>query len=119
MNFADMHNDVHFDFVTPGTHEFATLCDILMETNPDYTHMVRAIYINTKGKYGDAAVLITDKYKVNLPIHLTPKIKNILASPQSVQAINDGKVGFDVTSYENEFGTQFSIKWVNVINVDK
>lgn len=76
---------------------------------------VRGIYINTKGLYDDAPVLALDSAYVNLPAHLTPICKEILSDPQAVAAINAGRVGFTIYTYEKPTykKTCYSIKWVD------
>ena len=76
---------------------------------------VRGIYINTKGLYDDAPVLALDSAYVNLPAHLTPICKEILSDPQAVAAINAGRVGFTIYTYEKPAykKTCYSIKWVD------
>ena len=76
---------------------------------------VRGVYINTKGLYDDAPVLALDSAYVNLPAHLTPICKEILNDSQAVAAINAGKVGFTIYTYEKPAfrKTCYSIKWVD------
>lgn len=76
---------------------------------------VRGIYINTKGLYDDAPVVALDSAYVNLPAHLTPICKEILADPQAIAAINAGRVGFTIYTYVKPAynKTCYSIKWVD------
>lgn len=76
---------------------------------------VRGIYINTKGMFDDAPVVALDSAYVNLPAHLTPICKEILADPQAIAAINAGRVGFTIYTYQKPqyHKTCYSVKWVD------
>lgn len=54
-----------------------------------------------EGKKGLRCALITDGYNVNLPEHLLKDVESIMATPDEVAAINEGKCGFTVSSYED------------------
>lgn len=76
---------------------------------------VRGIYINTKGLYDDAPVIALDSAYVNLPAHMTQICQEILHDPQALAAINAGRVGFTIYTYEKPqyHKTCYSIKWVD------
>lgn len=53
---------------------------------------VKALYINDS-KFGEQAVAFMGSYFVNLPLHMTSTIKDILSDSEAIDAINAGKVG--------------------------
>lgn len=74
---------------------------------------LRALFISTKGRYGDAPVAVTDLFYVNLPGHLLADVKNIIQDPETVADINAGKCGFKVRAYQNQNGGEsYSVEWV-------
>lgn len=59
---------------------------------------VKALYIN-EGKFGEQAVAFMGSYFVNLPLHMTNVVKDILSDEDAINAINSGKVGLVGKSY--------------------
>lgn len=53
---------------------------------------VKALYINDS-KYGRQAVAFMGSYFVNLPLHMTAVVDDILNDSEAIDAINAGKVG--------------------------
>lgn len=53
---------------------------------------VKALYINDS-KYGRQAVAFMGDYFVNLPLHMTGAVDDILDDTDAIDAINAGKVG--------------------------
>jgi len=81
--------------------EYRTL-EGLFEENPDLIHTVRSIYINTKSKFGDAPVVVSDGYNINLPKHMAATVVEMLQDPEAMTLIRAGKVGIKIYPYENE-----------------
>lgn len=69
------------------------------DQNRIYT--LRAIYISTKGLFGDQPVFAIDSGFVNIPQHLLEVAINMKEDEECVQAINAGKVGFEVVQYQS------------------
>lgn len=116
MSFANKHNVVvaSFDFETPDNFEYKKPANLIAEFGDDKVYPVKAIYINKKGKFGDEPVIITDEFILNAPSHLAESCKVILQDETSVKMINDGKVGFKLYGYTNNFGQQYGVTWVDV-----
>ena len=74
----------------------------LFEEAPEIIHPIRSIYINTKGKFGDAPVVVSDGYNINLPKHMTATVQEMLADPEAMALIRAGKVGLSIYEYTNE-----------------
>lgn len=89
--------------------------DDMKERIESTVFQVRGIYINTKGLYDDAPVVALDSAYVNLPAHMTQICQEILRDPQAIAAINAGRVGFTIYTYEKSqyHKTCYSVKWVD------
>lgn len=116
MSFAKTHNasiEPRFTFQTPEHFEYVDLKK-LYEANPDATHKLNAIYINDQGLYGDQPVLVTDNELVNAPAHIMKSVIGILESEKAIREINAGRAGFKVYTYENKYGTNYSLSWADL-----
>lgn len=80
--------------------EFVKLQDL--KTSVKYP--IEALFINTKGKYGNQGVIYTDGSIVNLPNHLTSLIEEMRNDSEVTDAINARKLAFEVYEYESEQG---------------
>lgn len=117
MSFANKYNtsERKFKFDTPNHFEYYSLKELVKEYGIDKIHKVNAIYINTKSRFGDAPVIVTDSELVNAPHHLLDTVKQVLNDGESISLINNGYVGFKVYEYETkEFGTNYSLEWVDI-----
>lgn len=116
MSFANKHNTAIklFDYEIEPNLEYKTPAQ-LHAVNPNTTHAVRAIYINTKGRYGDAPVIATGAELVNAPQHMLNTAKEILNDAESIGLINRGYVGFKTYTYQSaNHGEQVGIQWVDI-----
>ena len=87
----------------------------LDELDPKQTYEIKGLWINEDGKFGPSATLICDGYGVNLPRHLVPVCRQILADPEFVEGINAGVFGFRVRKAVNKAGQDFlSVEWVDL-----
>lgn len=75
---------------------------------------VRGLYINHKGKFGDAPVLVSTEFFVNLPKHLTDDVVEMCKDDDFVQAVNDGLVMAEIYQYETNGKTCYSVNWIDV-----
>lgn len=116
MSFAKRFNKVkaRFDYKAPENTPFASPSELVEVNGIATVYPLRACYINKKGYYGEEAVLITNSHFVNAPKHVLETVKEILNDEQSIQLINDGKVGFKFYQYKNKFGEQIGIEWVDL-----
>lgn len=116
MSFANKHNSNGrlFDYDAPETHEYVDLAGLVERYGLKATHTVNAIYINTKGKFGDSPVIATDNELVNAPSHLMKTINEILSDPDSVGMINRKQVGFKVYEYKNKYGVNYGLEWLDL-----
>ena len=116
MSFASKYNSNErlFKFDTPESFEYKDLRTLANEYGLNEVHRVNAIFINRKGKYGPQPVVATNNELVNLPGHLVDTAEQILKDGESVSLINNGCAGFKLYSYQNKYGTQYSIEWVDI-----
>lgn len=76
---------------------------------------VRGLYINTKGKYGDAPVLISDTCYYNLPSYMTETVREMLKDDELIEQIKSGKVFADVRHFIDSKHNRdsYTIDWVD------
>lgn len=96
-SFNSFNTEVHFNVKTAG-FEYVSLYDL----DKSKKYVIRGIYFNTKGLFGEEAVFALDNCLVNIPQHLVEKCHEIVSSPQAIYAINQGSAGFTVREYESE-----------------
>ena len=116
MSFANKHNTAIklFDYEVTSDLEYINLKE-LHTANPDKIHPVKALYINTKGRYGDSPVIATGYELVNAPQHLLNVVKDVLVDAESISMINRGYVGFKTYTYESQHhGQQVGMHWVDI-----
>ena len=91
----------NFVFDIDFEKDFISLKD-LFDEDGDMVYVLKGLYINTKGMYGDAPVFETVKYLVNIPSHMTDTCKDILSDEEAIEEIKSGKVGFSIRQYEKD-----------------
>lgn len=79
--------------------EFKKLQDLQLTS---YT--IEALFINTKGKFGNQGVIYTSDAIVNLPNHLTSLIEDMRNDQEVTDAINARQLAFEVYDYVSEQG---------------
>ena len=116
MSFASRHNSASrkFNFAIPDGFEYKNLAELAKEYGVATIHKVNALYINKKGKYGDAPVIVTDNELVNAPGHMLDTILEVLIDGESLSLINNGYVGFKVYGYTNDHGEHYGVEWVDI-----
>lgn len=93
--------------------EWITL-DRYVEEGGLWKFKVNAVF-SYKGKYGDRSCVVTDDYRITVPVHCNKFIDNILIDPLLVDAINKGLCGCEVYSYEDRNGvTRYSISFFDI-----
>lgn len=116
MSFANRFNKgKKFDFNTEGL-EFTSLADLYNANGADKQYTLKAIFINTKSKYGDTPVFASPEFLVNAPMHMLDTVKEILSDESAITDINDNKVGFMIYPYKAEkFNVDtFGVKFVDL-----
>ena len=76
----------------------------LFEEQGDLICPIRSIYINTKSKFGDAPVIVSDGFNINLPKHMTATVTEMISDPEAMALIRAGKVGIKPILERNSTG---------------
>lgn len=88
----------------------------LSELSEGLKYTIQALFINTKGKFGDQGVIYTNHYIINLPKHLLELVKDLRSDDEVTQAINSRQLAFEVYSYNTDEGRKgYSI---NIVTSD-
>lgn len=74
----------------------------LGELDSSKTYPIEALFINTKGKFGNQGVIISGDYIVNLPQHLTEMIEEMRKDDEMVEAINERLFDFEIYEFESK-----------------
>lgn len=109
-------NKVRLFTIDTQEFDYVSLEDLYQENGPDAVYCVRGLYIGTKSTYADESPLLaTDKEYVNLPQHQLDEIKNMLADPRAIEAINNGHAGFVIEQfYQKRFKKYcYVARWVD------
>lgn len=116
MSFATKHNSKVnlFNYEIPETHQFTTLKELFEDNGEKQVYKVNLIYTNTKGMFGKQPVVATDSELVNLPHYMMKLVEEIYSDGESVSLINSGNVGFKIYTYENKYGMNYTIEWVDI-----
>lgn len=108
MSIAEKYNSnkgpvFNYEFPEKGEAKYVTLKDMYSASKPDRVFGIYALFINTKGSYGPQPVVCSDGNLIfNFPVHMLEKIQDMRNDPEAVQAINDGKLGFKITTYQRK-----------------
>ena len=105
-----------FNFTQFEDAKYISLKDLYEENGAEKVYTLKALYINTKGKYGDSPVALINGYNINLPNHLLDTINLFIVSLDMVEAINNNEVGFTIYKYtDNKYGKEcYSVSWVEL-----
>ena len=79
--------------------EFKTLEELFKENGQKETYIVKGVYVYTS-TYGDGCFIKSDGFNISLPSHMVETVKNIRGDKESVEEINNGKVGVNIYSYK-------------------
>lgn len=89
---------IRFDYDNEKEREYIKLGEL----NSSKTYPIEALFINTKGKYGNQGVIISGDYIVNLPQHLTEMIEEMRQDEEMVEAINQRLFDFEIYEFESK-----------------
>lgn len=116
MSFATRHSKGGIDWgINTEGFPFTTR-EELYKIDPEAVFTLKGLYINTKGKFGDHPVAITDHMFVDFPDYLTDEVREILKSEEDILDIKAGKVGFKIQEFtDKNFGrTCYGVSWVDI-----
>lgn len=94
--------------------EYINLQTLFTTFGKDKVYTVHALFINTKSRFGEAPLIVTEDYMVNAPRHLLDTVKAMMDDKDVVNLINERKVGFKIYSYHGRNGKGYSVEWVYV-----
>ncbi|MGC7795389.1 hypothetical protein ACP21O_11420 [Staphylococcus epidermidis] len=89
---------IRFDYDNEKEREYIKLGEL----NSSKTYPIEALFINTKGKYGNQGVIISGDYIVNCPQHLTEMIEEMRQDEEMVEAINQRLFDFEIYEFESK-----------------
>ena len=107
------HNNNPFK-VDSTKFDFINLESLYVKDGENARYKLLGVYVNKKGRFGAEPVAIIDGFKVNLPKHLLDDVQLILDSDEMIQAILDGKLGFEIEPYDNSRGHFYTIHWIDL-----
>ena len=86
---------------------FFKLSELFDAENPDKVYPIMSAWINSKGQYQPHGVLVTtiDGVKfiaVDIPEFMTDSIEKLFSDQQYYDAINAGKLGFKIYTYDSK-----------------
>lgn len=114
-NFASKYNKgLGFTRKAVENAIYTNLKELFAKYGEKKMYVVQALYINTKGKFGDSPVALVNGNLVNLPSHLTETVKEMLKDEELIQVINDDKFGFTIYHYETNGKQGYSVNWVDI-----
>lgn len=94
--------------------QYINLQGLIEQYGKDKVYTVHALFINTKSRFGDSPVVVTDDYFVNLPNHLLDTVKTMREDVDIINLVNQRKVGFKIYGYHGRNGKGYSVEWVQV-----
>lgn len=94
---------------------FMKLSDFVQEFGTDDIVTVLGMYTHNKSKFGEKGIIITPNCNIDCPEHMIDMIKEVVASDEMVAAVNSGKCGLKIRSYEDSKGiTRWSGTFVDI-----
>lgn len=113
-SFANSFNKVTFS-IDVTDFEYCKLATLYNEQAPQTIYRLDGMWVN-KSPLGESPVFICAELGklVNIPMHLTPTVKEILANLNAVNAIKNGKVGFKVYEYTSHGRKCYNVKFADI-----
>lgn len=118
-NIISKHQNVVANFDFPEKDRDFKKLEELYNEQPKARYTILAIFINTKGKFGNQGVFITDDFQVNLPPHLLDLSQNLRQDEEVIEAINNRQLAFEIYQYNGKNGKGYSINLVPSIEPDE
>lgn len=89
----------------------------LAELPQDKKYTIEALFINTKGKFGNQGVIVIENYFVNLPNHLTEMIEEMRSDSEVTEAINNRELAFEIYEFTSKKYNRTSVS-INIVASD-
>ena len=101
-----------FEYDKEVQREYISLKDLITANGKEKMYPVHALFINKKSLFGDAPVIYSNAYIVNLPQHTLKMVEDIINSEEMVTAINERKIGFRIYAYSDVNKIErYSVNW--------
>lgn len=118
-NFASKYNKTaaHYNYIFPSDPVYRKLEDLYDKKEPEKIFPVYALFINTKGSYGEQAIACTEnEVIINLPMHLVDTVKKMREDDELTDAINADKFGLKIRTYQKNGSrkTFYSVEWCDL-----
>ena len=84
-----------------------------------YHKEVKGFFINTKGKYGENAIVVSDDCFISLPQHLTEVVKKMMHNTTITELINKGMIYLRIRPYNKGNNTYYSVVWLDRENTQE
>lgn len=100
--------------------KYFKLSELIEQHEIEHVYIIDCLYINEKSQYGLAPVAgvadVKGSYMVNLPHHLLDDVKEMIADQEAIEAIQLGKAGFKIRSYQPKNSNRicYTVDWVDV-----
>lgn len=124
MGIASKYNKQgsRFNYTIPeGSEHVFVKASELFETIPanEYGIVVKSLYINTKGKYGEHGVIVCAEpaILIDCPNHMTDTIKAMMADDEAIEAINAGKLAVSAYKYDTKnaaSGFAYGLEFIDI-----
>ena len=103
-----------FTHRTNGNEAYITLKELYQELGEKEPVQVLNFFINTKSKFGDYPIAVTQRFLVNLPKHLLATVQEMLQDEEIASLANSGKLCFVIYQYTGKNGDGYSVNWVEL-----
>ena len=116
MSFAKRFNTAktRFEYQAPDNTPFFKPVELVVKNGIEKVYTLKGCYVNKKGLYGNEPVLITEHCFINAPAHIAEIVEQVVKDENYINLVNLNKVGFRFYEYENKYGLQFGIEWVDL-----
>lgn len=110
MSFASKYNKSSFNFGV-DTKDFKS-CKV-RELKEGEVNTLLGVFVRD-GKFGKTPNFIIDGWVVYGTESMLETVQEILADQEACEEIKAGKVGIRMRTYENSFGKQYTIDYVDI-----
>ena len=108
-------NKNKFTWEMPENSPFEKLSTLAEVNGLNKKYVIRGMYINKKGDFGEQPVVLLDDIFVNLPTHLTDVVYEMLDDEDVIDAINGERAGFKIYTYKDKNNiTRYSVEWIDL-----
>ena len=112
MNILDKYNKKPmFNYDNQKERSYITLRELVQKDGMGKVYEIHALFINTKSRFGESPIIVTENYFVNAPKHLTDTVKQMIDDNDVVELINNRQAGFSIYEYEGRNGHGYSVIW--------